>query len=101
MVGAAEFRRVAPTILAIPPSLASVASMSSGSRGVPRASDSSSRKDRTVLVTLTGHLCRPSRLTASQSSVMALSLLVIEPCPAVPSTVSRIQCMPFCAVSTR
>lgn len=39
--------------------------------------------------------------TASQSSVMALSLLVMEPWPAVPSTVSRIQCMPFWAVSTR
>lgn len=32
---------------------------------------------------------------------MALSLWIIEPCPAVPSTVSFIQCMPFWAVSTR
>lgn len=79
MVGAAELRSVAPTILAMPPSLASVASMSSGSSGVPSPSDSSSRKDRTVLVTRTGHLCRPSRPTASQSSVIALSSLVIEP----------------------
>lgn len=101
MVGAAELRRVAPIILAMPPSLASVASMSSGSSGVPSASDSSSRKDRTVLVTLTGHWWRPSLPTASQSSVIALSVLVIEPCPAVPSTVRRIQCMPFSAVSTR
>lgn len=75
--------------------------MFSGSSSVPSASESSSRKARTVLVTLTGHLWRPRRATASHSSVMALSSLVIEPWPAVPSTVSRIQCMPFSAVSTR
>ncbi len=75
--------------------------MFSGSSSVPSASDSSSRKERTVFVTRTGNVCRPSRPTASHSSVMALSLLVIDPCPAVPSTVSRIQWMPFCAVSTR
>ena len=66
---------------AMPPSLASVSSMLSGSSGVPSASDSSSRKDRTVLVTRIGNLCRPSRPTASDSSVTALSLLVIEPWP--------------------
>ncbi len=53
------------------------------------------------MVTRTGNRCRPSRPTASHSSVMALSWLVIEPWPAVPSTVSRIQCMPFWAVSIR
>ncbi|CAM5698095.1 hypothetical protein SALBM217S_05680 [Streptomyces griseoloalbus] len=76
--------------------------MFSGSSSVPSASESSSRKAQgAVLVTLTGHLWRPRRATASHSSVMALSSLVIEPWPAVPSTVSRIQCMPFSAVSTR
>lgn len=101
MVGAAVLRSVVPIILAMPPSRARVDSMSSGSSSVPKASDSSSRKPRTDLVTRTGNSCLPSRPTASHSSVIALSLLVMDPCPAVPSTVSRIQCMPFSAVSIR
>ena len=75
--------------------------MSSGSSSVPSASPSSSRKARVVLVTRTGNLCRPRRATASDSSVIALSRWIIEPCPAVPSTVSFIQCMPFSAVWIR
>ena len=49
--------------------------MSSGSSSVPSASDSSSRKARTVLVTRTGNLCRPRRPTASHSSVIGVVLV--------------------------
>ena len=38
---------------------------------------------------------------ASASSVTALSGWIIEPCPAVPRAVSRIQAMPFSAVCSR
>lgn len=75
--------------------------MSSGSSSVPRASPSSSRKARVVLVTRTGNWWRPRRATASDSSVMALSRWIIDPWPAVPATVSFIQCMPFSAVWIR
>ena len=83
------------------PSRATVASMSSGSSSMPRASETSPRNVRTVLVTRTGNSWRPSRATASQSSVTALSWLIIDPCPARPVAVSFIQAMPFSAVSMR
>ena len=48
-----------------------------------------------------GHSCRPSRPIASASSVTALSGWIMDPCPARPWTVSRIQAMPFSAVCRR
>ena len=49
-------------------------------------------------VSRTGHSCLPILATVSASSVTALSGCSIDPCPAVPRAVSRIQAMPFSAV---
>ncbi len=47
-----------------------------------------------------GHWCRPIRPSASDSAVTALSVWIIDPCPAVPVAVSFIQASPFSAVCT-
>ena len=65
------------------------------------AAEISSRKRRTVAVMRTGNRCCPILATAAHSSVTALSSLSMEPCPAVPAAVSRIQAIPFSAVSIR
>ena len=54
-----------------------------------------------VGVSRTGHWCAPIRATAPASRVTALSVLIIEPCPARPRAVSFIQAMPFSAASMR
>ena len=66
---------------------------------MPSASADLAQERPHGLVTRSGNSCRPSRATASQSSVTALSSLIIEPWPARPVAVSRIQAMPFSAVS--
>ena len=47
-----------------------------------------------------GHWCLPTLAMASASVVTALSLWIIDPCPAVPFAVTRIQARPFSAVCT-
>ncbi len=92
---------MAPIILAIGPRRATVASTSFSSKGIPNSSQISSMKVRTVGVSWSGNSCSPSLATAAANSVTALSLLVIDPWPAVPRAVSFIHAMPFSAVSTR
>ena len=92
---------VEPMSGAMMPSLAIACSGSSGSSSMPRASEISPRNARTVSVTTTGNLCRPTRATASASTVTALSSWIIEPCPGRPAACSRSQVRPFSAVSIR
>ncbi len=92
------FRIVAPNIRLKLPSLASVAVMSSGSSSTSSTSSSVFRNSRIVGVTRSGHSCPPILVTASTRFVTALSLFTIDPCPAVPRALSRIQFMPFSAV---
>ncbi len=67
---------------------------------MPSASESSSRNDRTVLVTPHRELvCRPTRATASASSVTALSSWIIEPWPGRAARGQPHPGMPFSAVS--
>ena len=47
-----------------------------------------------------GHWCRPTRATAAASAVIALSLWIMLPWPAVPVAFRRIQARPFSAVWT-
>ncbi len=102
MVGLAVLRRVAPIIVATAPSLATAASGSSGSSShAERVGELVEEGRRIVAVIRTGNVWRPIRATASASAVTALSSLSIEPCPARPAAVSRIQAMPFSAVSIR
>ena len=68
---------------------------------MPRAAQASVRKARTAGVSRTGQECLPILATASASSVTALSEFSIEPWPARPRAVSRIQAMPFSATWIR
>ncbi|CAM5686746.1 hypothetical protein SALBM217S_00671 [Streptomyces griseoloalbus] len=49
---------------------------------------------RTVGVSRSGHSCSPMRVTAAARRVTAFSRLTLEPCPARPRAVSRIQPVP-------
>ena len=100
-VGLAVLRSVAPMIGATAASFEIAISGSSRSISRPRTSDTASRNARTVGVITTGNRCRPSRATASHSTVTALSSWIIEPCPGRPRATRRSHWMPFWAVSIR
>ena len=95
------FLSVAPTARAIGPSLLIDWRRSFGTKSMPSAEHAASRNARVEGMSRSGHSCRPSRATASASSVTGLAWLSIEPWPAVPCAVSRSQAMPFSAVCTR
>ena len=101
MVGLAVSRTVAPTIRDSGPSLRSDPSRSSSGNSSPVSCDICSRKARTVSVRVSGKVWLPSRATASATLVTALSSCRNEPCPGLPRAFSRIQAMPFSAVSIR
>jgi hypothetical protein len=91
---------VAPIILLIPPSFPMMLAGSCGSNSRPSAWAARSRNARVESGSCVGHWCRPTLASASESVVTALSGWIIDPCPAVPVAVSRIQARPFSAVCT-
>ena len=94
-------RSVAPVSLAIEPTLSRICGSASGLYSMPNAAQAAAMNSSTAGVSRTGQSCRPIRATVSASSVIALSGCSMEPCPAVPRAVSRIQAMPFSAVWIR
>ena len=94
-------RITAPSIRAALPNSSTRASAFSGVASVPASSPTLARSTSIVGVSRTGHSCAPIRATAAASEVTAFSRLIIEPCPARPRAVSRIQAIPFSAASTR
>ena len=101
MVGLAVLRMTAPSIRAALPNSSISDSALSGVASVPTISPTEASSTFMVGVSRTGHSWAPIRATAAVSSVMAFSRLIIEPWPARPRAVSRIQAMPFSAASIR
>ena len=99
-VGLRVLRRVAPVSLDIEPTLSSSWGSVSGLYSTPNAAQAAAMNSSTAGVSRTGQSWRPIRATVSASSVIALSGCSMEPCPAVPCAVSRIQAMPFSAIWT-
>ena len=75
--------------------------MSSSGNSSPVSSVMCSMNARTVSVIVSGKRWLPSRATASARCVTALSSWMNEPCPGLPRACSRIQAMPFSAVSMK
>ena len=101
IVGFVVLRITAPSIRAAPPNSSTSAGAFSGVASVPASSATAASRVRIVGVSRTGQSCAPIRATAALSRVTALSGFIIEPWPARPRAVSRIQAIPFSAASIR
>ena len=91
----------APIIRAAPPNSVTSASAFCGVASVPASSATAASRVCIAGVSRTGHSWAPIRATAAASELTALSSLIIEPCPARPRAVRRIQAIPFSAASIR
>ena len=91
----------APSIRAAEPNSSISSSALSGVASVPASSATAPSSTSMVGVSCTGHSWRPIRATASARVVTALSGCTIDPWPAWPVAVRRIQAMPFSAASIR
>ena len=91
----------APSIRAAGPNSSTSASAFSGVASMPASSPIDESSTCIDGVSRTGHSWAPIRATAALSAVTALSGCRIEPWPALPLAVSRIQAMPFSAASIR
>src|SRR6478752_6589644 len=101
MVGLVVLRSTAPSIRVAPPNSSTRLSAFSGVASVPASSPTAASSVFIVGVSRTGHSWAPIRATAAARSVTAFSRLIIDPWPARPRAVSRIQAMPFSAASIR
>ena len=101
MVGLTVLRITAPSIRAAEPNSSISSSALSGPASVPASSATAASSTCIVGVSRTGHSCCPMRATAAARLVTALSGCTIDPWPAFPLAVIRIQAMPFSAASIR